>query len=109
PSVVDVDVDIAGIFHAAGDHGVSLGAHGSRIDLLREMIPAVPAHRRSRRKLAVLRGSRENGHENDGALKCDSLQLSFHVLSSPFLLSPTPIELGPRLRDCYCCRSKLAG
>ena len=46
PAVVDVDVDVAGIAHAARDHRVGDLAHGAVVDVGAELVPAVPAHRR---------------------------------------------------------------
>src|SRR6267378_3278273 len=47
PGVVDVDVDIAGVFHAIGGHGVGHSANGGVVDASGKLIPTVPAHRRS--------------------------------------------------------------
>src|SRR5262249_9577097 len=46
PRVVDVDVDVTGVFHAARDHGVGDFADGFVIDLFGELIPTVPTHGR---------------------------------------------------------------
>src|SRR5260370_24156257 len=46
PSVVDVDVNVAGIAHAAGCHGVRALAHGFVVDSSGEFVPTAPTHRR---------------------------------------------------------------
>src|SRR5262249_42098538 len=45
PGVVDIDVNIAGIFHAGGDDLVGGVADIFVGDLACEVVPAVPAHR----------------------------------------------------------------
>ena len=44
PGVVNVDVDVAGIFHAGGDDLVSGGADTLVVDALCEVVPGVPTH-----------------------------------------------------------------
>src|SRR5215472_13433324 len=45
PGVVDVEVDVSGIAHTAGDEGIGHFADRLVVNLAREEIPAVPAHR----------------------------------------------------------------
>src|ERR1700739_1322392 len=47
PCVVDVDVDVARIFHAAGNDLVGGVADVLVGDFAGEVVPAIPAHRRS--------------------------------------------------------------
>ena len=51
PGVVDVDVNVAGIFHAGGDNLVGGVANVLVSDLAGEVVPTVPAHGRSLRRL----------------------------------------------------------
>src|SRR5262249_43529951 len=46
PAVVDVHVLVAGVLHAAGHHGVGDLTDEVRVDVARELVPAVPPHRR---------------------------------------------------------------
>src|SRR5260370_2274947 len=59
PGVVNVDVKIAGVTQTTSHHGVGLRSHCGVVDILVEMVPAVPAHRRSGSQLYRLMG--ENG------------------------------------------------
>ena len=56
PGVVDIDVDIAGVAHAAGCDGVGHAAHGGVVHFAGELVPTVPAHGRSLR--VAVRGDR---------------------------------------------------
>jgi len=47
PGVVDVDVDVAGVAHAGGDHEIGCGTNVGVGDVFCEVIPAIPAHWRS--------------------------------------------------------------
>src|SRR5258708_4294319 len=46
PGVVDVDIDVTGIAHAAGCHCVGDLAHGFVVDSSSEFVPTVPTHGR---------------------------------------------------------------
>src|SRR5262249_29690760 len=46
PGVVNVDVHVAGVFHAALDHGIGHAAHGGIVNRVSELVPTVPAHGR---------------------------------------------------------------
>ena len=46
PAVVDIDVAIAGVAQSGGDHRIGDRADGLVVDLLGELVPAAPAHRR---------------------------------------------------------------
>ena len=50
PGVVDVDEDVARRGHAVAHHRVRGFTHDGVVDLVTEMVPAVPAHRRSPRE-----------------------------------------------------------
>ena len=47
PRVIDIDVHVAGFFHAVASHGISDLAHGSIVNASCEFVPTVPSHRRS--------------------------------------------------------------
>ena len=47
PAIVDDDVFVAGVFHAAGDHRVGHAANHVVADVAVKFVPGVPAHRRS--------------------------------------------------------------
>jgi len=47
PAVVDDDVAVSGRLHAAGHHGIGSRADDLFVDLAADLVPAVPAHRRS--------------------------------------------------------------
>ena len=53
PGVVDVDVDVAGVLHAAGDDLVGGVADVLVGDFVGEVVPAVPAHGRRLRHLQL--------------------------------------------------------
>nr|GFC74764.1 hypothetical protein [Tanacetum cinerariifolium] len=44
PAVVDVDVGVAGVLHAASHHGISHFLNQFLIDVAGKLVPAVPAH-----------------------------------------------------------------
>ena len=47
PAIVDDDILIAGVAHSARDHRVRRRPHRLLVDVAGELVPAVPAHRRS--------------------------------------------------------------
>src|SRR5665213_658748 len=50
PCIVDIDVHVPCIPHAAGDHGIRHFSHGHVVDVLLKEVPTVPTHRRSLRE-----------------------------------------------------------
>ena len=68
PGVVNVDVDVSGVAHAAGDHGIGGGAHIGIVDLAGEVVPAVPSHGRRGGEGGGLGGCERNvsGYQKDG-------------------------------------------
>ena len=53
PGVVDVDVGVAGLAHAAGNHRIGHCAHGRVVNSAGELVPAIPAHRRRAHQAVV--------------------------------------------------------
>ena len=53
PALVDDDVGVAGLGHAAGDHCIGHGANGGVVEVIMELVPAIPAHGRSAREAVV--------------------------------------------------------
>src|SRR5262252_1389202 len=47
PGIVDIDIDVAGVPHSAGNYGIGRRTHISVSDLFRKMVPAIPSHWRS--------------------------------------------------------------
>ena len=60
PGVIDIDVEIARVFHPIARHGVRNAAHSRIIHLAGELVPTVPAHRWSSRQ-AVIRDLVQGG------------------------------------------------
>ena len=54
PGVVNVHVDVPGVFHAGGHHGIGGGADIRIVHLAGKEVPAVPAHGRRRRQCGAL-------------------------------------------------------
>src|SRR5258708_29940841 len=61
PGVVDVDVDVAGVLHAARYHGGGDLADNFVVNAAVEMVPTVPAHGRSPGEAVV--GERVDGRQ----------------------------------------------
>src|SRR5260370_890133 len=56
PAIVNDDVFVAGVLHAAADEGVGGGLDEILVDVAGEAVPTVPAHRRSESQ-AVFQGA----------------------------------------------------
>ncbi len=77
PGVVNVDVNITGVAHSAGDHSVGLCTHCGVVNFVAEMVPAVPAHGRGGSNLRGLglhwrQQQSENRRQNKRGF-CDDL------------------------------------
>ena len=83
PGVVDVDVDVSGVAHAAGDQSVGRGAHIGISHLGREVVPAVPAHGRRSSKLRRLSGGRNVSGYEKGEGSDESLSSHVDFLRAP--------------------------
>ena len=67
PAIVNVDVFVARVFHAGGDHRVGGFADQLLVHLVGEFIPTVPAHLRGQGQLVELLALRaEAGHTGEG-------------------------------------------
>src|SRR3989442_15381385 len=66
PAVVDHDVPIPSVAHAARDHGVGGFADPPVRDVAPEMVPAVPAHRRGTGGGVLLLGGGGGGAGEEG-------------------------------------------
>ncbi len=47
PGVINIDIDVAGIFHSAAYHGIGYATNVGVVNRVPELVPTVPAHGRS--------------------------------------------------------------
>lgn len=110
PGVVDVDVNVAGITHAALHHGIGDLADGLVVDGMLELVPAVPTHRRGAREAVVgeiaQRWTRRARRPGDVGWDADELTRSRHGRSGPghhksFAGRPAFIAENPWFRNRF--------
>ena len=98
PGVVDVNENIAGRGHAAGHYCVRGLAHRDVVDLVAEMIPAVPAHRRSQGQSVgghgFQGGQRNHGRRIDVPFRHPDRRGLFAVLSPVDDRDPQLVAVG---------------
>src|SRR5712692_3975021 len=85
PAIVNDNVFVAGVLHAAADEGVGGGLDKILVDVAAETVPAVPAHGRSESQTVFQGVRRRNAKKNsdiqDQAQQARPSQASIHKLS----------------------------
>src|SRR6185295_2556778 len=88
PAVVDDEIDVAGIAHAARHHGIGHRLYQILADVAGKLIPTVPTHRRSFRQTIIVRLHVGPAHEEqDNSDQCFHSFTHFYAALSVSLRS----------------------
>src|SRR6267154_3034478 len=108
PAIVNDNVLVAGVLHAAANESVGGGLDEILVDVAGEAIPTVPAHRRSASQTVFQGASGRDGNQKREKQKQDaqSPQASTHKFSDSF---PVVFSRDPFFKNSGESRSALVG